>query len=141
MVRKSEHRLLRLGMKYKIHCPHSFAAFLRIRSNWITITPVLVSPVAISNSKIYQKSYSEWFLILYAQINLSKDQEEKKKFKPKSNEREDPTANPLGSQDLESKDKNSRLQQQKQREIDQQNISPEEIIEEEEKRQPQTTQE
>lgn len=99
------------------------------------------TPVAISNSKIYQKSYSEWFLIIYVQINLSKDQEEKKKFKPKSHEREDSTANPLGSQDLESKDKNSKLQQQKQREIDQQNISPEEIIEEEEKRQPQTTQE
>lgn len=128
-------------MKYKIHSPHSSAAFMHIQSNWITITPVLVSPVAISNSKIYQKSYSAWFLIFYAQINLSKDQEEKKKFKPKSHEREDLTANPLGSQDLESKDKNSRLQQQKQREIDQQNISPEEIIEEEEKRQPQTTQE
>lgn len=112
---------------------------MHILSNWITITPVLVSAVAISNSKIYQKSYSAWFLVLYAQINLSKDQEEKKK--PKSHEREDLTANPLGSQDLESKDKNSRLQQQKQREIDQQNISPEEIIEEEEKRQPQTTQE
>jgi hypothetical protein len=101
----------------------------------------LLSPVAISNSKIYQKSYREWFRILYAQINLSKDQEEKKKFKPKSHGREDSTGNPLGSQDLESTDKNSRLQQQKQREIDQQNISPEEIIEEEEKRQPQTTQE
>ena len=128
-------------MKYKIHSPHSFAAFMHIQSNWITITPVLVSAVAISNSKIYQKSYSAWFLILSAQINLSKDQEEKKKSKPKSHEREDLTTKPLGSQDLESKDKNSRLQQQKQREIDQQNISPEEIIEEEEKRQPQTTQE
>jgi hypothetical protein len=66
---------------------------------------------------------------------------EKKKFKPKSHRHEDSTNKPLGSQDLESMDKNSRLQQQKQREIDQQNISPEEIIEEEEKRQPQTTQE
>lgn len=101
----------------------------------------MLSPVAISNSKIYQKSYREWFRILYAQINLSKDQEEKKKFKPKTHGGEDSAGNPLGSQDLESKDKNSRLQQQKQREIDQQNISPEEIIEEEEKRQPQTTQE
>jgi hypothetical protein len=72
---------------------------------------------------------------------LSKDHEEKKKFKPMSHGHEDSTGTPLGSQDLESKDKNSRLQQQKQREIDQQNISPEEIIEEEEKRQPQTTQE
>ncbi len=62
---------------------------------------------------------------------------EKKKFRPKSHMHEDPTS----SQDLESMDKNSRLQQQKQREIDQQNISPDEIIEEEEKRQPQTTQE
>ena len=101
----------------------------------------MLSPVAISNSKIYQKSYSAWFRILYAQINLSKDQEEKKKFKPTSHRREDSTGDPLSDQDLESKDKNSRLQQQKQREIDQQNISPEEIIEEEEKRQPQTTQE
>lgn len=100
----------------------------------------MLSPAAISNSKIYQKSYREW-LRIQAQINLNKDQEEKKKFKPKSHGREDSTGNPLGSQDLESKDKNSRLQQQKQREIDQQNISPEEIIEEEEKRQPQTTQE
>jgi hypothetical protein len=33
------------------------------------------------------------------------------------------------------------LQQQKQREIEQQNISPEEIMEEEERRQPQSTQE
>lgn len=72
---------------------------------------------------------------------MNKDQEEKKKFEPKSHGREDSTGNLLGGQDLESKDKNSRLQQQKQREIDQQNISPEEIIEEEEKRQPQTTQE
>src|ERR671915_19543 len=128
-------------MKYKIQRHQSFAAFLQIQSRKITVTPVLLSPVAISNSKIYQNSYREWFRILYSQINLSKDQQEKKKFKPKSHGRKDSTGNPLGSQDLESKDKNSRLQQQKQREIDQQNISPEEIIEEEEKRQPQTTQE
>jgi hypothetical protein len=80
-------------------------------------------------------------LYLHVQINLSKDQVEKKKFKPKSHMHEDPTSNQLGSQDLESMDKNSRLQQQKQREIEQQNISPDEIIEEEEKRQPQATQE
>jgi len=53
----------------------------------------------------------------------------------------DPVGNSLGDEDLKSIDKNSKLQQQKQREIEQQNISPEEIIEEEEKRQPQSTQE
>jgi hypothetical protein len=54
----------------------------------------------------------------------------------------DSAGNSLGDEDLKSIDKNSKLQQQKQREIEQQqNISPEEIIEEEEKRQPQSTQE
>jgi hypothetical protein len=53
----------------------------------------------------------------------------------------DSAGNYLGDEDLKSIDKNSKLQQQKQREIEQQNISPEEIIEEEEKRQPQSTQE
>jgi hypothetical protein len=53
----------------------------------------------------------------------------------------DPAGNSLGDEDLRSIDKNSKLQQQKQREIEQQNISPEEIIEEEQKRQPQSTQE
>lgn len=80
-------------------------------------------------------------MYIYAQINLSKDKVEKEKFKPKSHRHEDSTGNRLGSDDFQSMDRNSRLQQQKQREIDQQNISPEEIIEEEEKRQPQTTQE
>jgi hypothetical protein len=42
---------------------------------------------------------------------------------------------------LKSIDKDTKLQQQKQREIEQQNISPEEIMEEEERRQPQSTQE
>ena len=49
--------------------------------------------------------------------------------------------NSLGDKDLKSTERNSKLEQQKQLEIEQQNISPEEIIEEEEKRQPQSTQE
>jgi hypothetical protein len=72
---------------------------------------------------------------------LSEDQVEKKKFKSRSYIQGDSACNSLGDKDLKSIDKNSKLQQQKQREIEQQNISPEEIIEEEEKRQPQSTQE
>lgn len=72
---------------------------------------------------------------------LSEDQVEKKKFKSRSHIKRDSAGNSLGDEDLKSIDKNSKLQQQKQREIEQQNISPEEIIEEEEKRQPQSTQE
>jgi hypothetical protein len=72
---------------------------------------------------------------------LSEDQVEKKKFKSRSHTQSDSAGNSLGDEDLKSIDKNSKLQQQKQREIEQQNISPEEIIEEEEKRQPQSTQE
>ena len=71
---------------------------------------------------------------------MSEDQVEKKKFKSRSHIQRDSAGNSLGD-DLKSIDKNSKLQQQKQREIEQQNISPEEIIEEEEKRQPQSTQE
>jgi hypothetical protein len=74
--------------------------------------------------------------------NLSEDPvENKKNLKPKPHAHGDSTGNLSGNEDLESMDKNSRMQKQKQREIEQQNISPEEIINEEEKRQPQTTQE
>jgi hypothetical protein len=72
---------------------------------------------------------------------LSEDQVEKKKLKSRSHIQGGSAGNSLGDEDLKSIDKYSKLQQQKQREIEQQNISPEEIIEEEEKRQPQSTQE
>jgi hypothetical protein len=72
---------------------------------------------------------------------MSDDQVENKKLKPEPNAHGDSNGNLSGNEDLESIDKNSRMQKQKQREIEQQNISPEEIINEEEKRQPQTTQE
>ncbi|HKI08068.1 MAG TPA: hypothetical protein VKA09_06705 [Nitrososphaeraceae archaeon] len=71
---------------------------------------------------------------------MSEDRVDKKKFKSRSHMQRHSAGNSLGD-DLKSIDKNSKLQQQKQREIEQQNISPEEIIEEEEKRQPQSTQE
>jgi hypothetical protein len=75
-------------------------------------------------------------------------EEEKTKLKDKSHLPIDSQDNSGDSQDnngdeeyLKSIDKDTKLQQQKQREIEQQNISPEEIMEEEERRQPQSTQE
>jgi hypothetical protein len=74
--------------------------------------------------------------------NLIEDQVENKKgIKPEPHVHRESKGDLSGSENLESMDKNGRLQQQKQREIEQQNISPEEIINEEEKRQPKTTQE
>jgi hypothetical protein len=76
------------------------------------------------------------------------EEEEKTKLKDKSHLPIDSQDNSGDSQDnngdkeyLKSIDKDTKLQQQKQREIEQQNISPEEIMEEEERRQPQSTQE
>ena len=83
------------------------------------------------------------------------EEEEKTKLKDKSHLHIDSQDNSGDSQDnsgdsqdkygdeeyLKSIDKDTKLQQQKQREIEQQNISPEEIMEEEERRQPQSTQE
>ena len=76
------------------------------------------------------------------------EEEEKTKLNDKSHLHIDPQDNNGDSQDnngdeeyLKSIDKDTKLQQQKQREIEQQNISPEEIMEEEERRQPQSTQE
>lgn len=76
------------------------------------------------------------------------EEEEKTKLKVKSHPLIDSQDNSGDSQDnkvdedyLKSIDKDTKLQQQKQREIEQQNISPEEIMEEEERRQPQSTQE
>ena len=83
------------------------------------------------------------------------EEEEKTKLKDKSHLHIDSQDNCGDSQDncgdsqdndgdeeyLKSIDKDTKLQQQKQREIEQQNISPEEIMEEEERRQPQSTQE
>ena len=76
------------------------------------------------------------------------EEEEKTKLNNKSHLHIDPQDNNGDSQDnngdeeyLKSIDKDTKLQQQKQREIEQQNISPEEIMEEEERRQPQSTQE
>ena len=76
------------------------------------------------------------------------EEEEKTKLKDKSHLDIDSQDNCGDSQDndgdeeyLKSIDKDTKLQQQKQREIEQQNISPEEIMEEEERRQPQSTQE
>ena len=78
---------------------------------------------------------------------MSKE-EEKTKLKDKSHLLIDSQDNSGDSQHnngdeeyLKSIDKDTKLQQQKQREIEQQNISPEEIMEEEERRQPQSTQE
>jgi hypothetical protein len=78
---------------------------------------------------------------------LSKE-EEKTRLKDKSHLNIDSQDNSGDSQDNvgdeeypKSIDKDTKLQQQKQREIEQQNISPEEIMEEEERRQPQSTQE
>ena len=78
---------------------------------------------------------------------MSKE-EEKTKLKDKSHPLIHSQDNSGDSQDnngdeeyLKSIDKDTKLQQQKQREIEQQNISPEEIMEEEERRQPQSTQE
>ena len=76
------------------------------------------------------------------------EEEEKTKLKDKSHLLIDLQDNSGDSQHnngdeeyLKSIDKDTKLQQQKQREIEQQNISPEEIMEEEERRQPQSTQE
>jgi hypothetical protein len=83
------------------------------------------------------------------------EEEDKTKLKDKSHLHIDSQDNSGDSQDnsgdsqdntgdeeyLKSIDKDTKLQQQKQREIEQQNISPEEIMEEEERRQPQSTQE
>ena len=76
------------------------------------------------------------------------EEEEKKRLIDKSHLHIDSQDNCGGSHDnngneeyLKSIDKDTKLQQQKQREIEQQNISPEEIMEEEERRQPQSTQE
>ncbi|MFZ0697834.1 MAG: hypothetical protein WAM88_11925 [Nitrososphaeraceae archaeon] len=76
------------------------------------------------------------------------EEEEKTKLKDKSHLLIDSQDNSGDSQHnngdeeyLKSIDKDTKLQQQKQREIEQQNISPEEIMEEEERRQPQSTQE
>jgi hypothetical protein len=71
---------------------------------------------------------------------LSKD-EEKTKLKDKSHLHIDSQDNVGDEEYPKSIDKDTKLQQQKQREIEQQNISPEEIMEEEERRQPQSTQE
>jgi hypothetical protein len=70
---------------------------------------------------------------------LSDEQGKKNKFKNKSST--EASRQDKEKEFLKSIDKDSKLQQQKQREIEQQNISPEEIMEEEEKRQPQSTQE
>jgi hypothetical protein len=71
---------------------------------------------------------------------LSKE-EEKTKLKDKSHLHIDSQDN-VGDEEYHKLiDKDTKLQQQKQREIEQQNISPEEILEEEERRQPQSTQE
>ena len=79
---------------------------------------------------------------LKVRSNLIEDQvENKKKVKSEPHVHRESKGELSGNENLESMDKNGRLQQQKQREIEQQNISPEEIINEEEKRQPQTTQE
>lgn len=72
---------------------------------------------------------------------MSEEEEEKTKLKDKSYVHIDSQDNKREEEYLKSIDKDTKLQQQKQREIEQQNISPEEIMEEEEKRQPQSTQE
>jgi hypothetical protein len=69
------------------------------------------------------------------------EEEEKTKLKDKSHPLIDSQDNKGDEEYLKSTDKDTKLQQQKQREIEQQNISPEEIMEEEERRQPQSTQE
>jgi hypothetical protein len=69
------------------------------------------------------------------------EEEEKTKLKDKSHPLIDSQDNNGDEEYLKSIDKDTKLQQQKQREIEQQNISPEEIMEEEERRQPQSTQE
>lgn len=76
------------------------------------------------------------------------EEKEKKKLVDKSHLHigsqdncEDPQDNNGDEEYFKSIDKDSKLQKQKQREIEQQNISPEEIMEEEERRQPQSTQE
>ena len=69
------------------------------------------------------------------------EEEEKTKLKDKSHLPIDSQDNNGDEEYLKSIDKDTKLQQQKQREIEQQNISPEEIMEEEERRQPQSTQE
>ena len=69
------------------------------------------------------------------------EEEEKKRLIDKSHLHIDSQDNNGNEEYLKSINKDTKLQQQKQREIEQQNISPEEIMEEEEKRQPQSTQE
>lgn len=92
----------------------------------------------ISNSRMYQKSYRVWFYILTNELNWAKKR--RKKLIDKSHLHIDSQDNCGDSHDnngdeeyLKSIDKDIRLRQQKQREIEQQNISPEEIMEEEEK--------
>jgi hypothetical protein len=87
------------------------------------------------------KNLTGFGFVLYAGAKLSEDRVEKKKFGSKSHMHRESAGNSLGDKDLKSTERNSKLEQQKQREIEQQNISPEEIMEEEEKRQPQSTQE